>query len=157
MSTTTPDFPTLLAQARIAALRALTDILATSKDPKEIRHAATAILRIKDPKPSPPPRRAPPAPDAPPSPYPNIPAPVDPLPPTPQPLPRIRLPRMAPTDIAATIDLTRDVEDDFADLLNIDLPLLPPPFRRTRRRRTRATHFSTAAPNAPPGPTLLPT
>ncbi len=154
MSTTTPDFPTLLAQARIAALRALTDILATSKDPKEIRHAATAILRIKDPKPSPPPR---PAPDAPPSPYPNIPAPVDPLPPTPQPLPRIRLPRMAPTDIAATIDLTRDVEDDFADLLNIDLPLLPPPFRRTRRRRTRATHFSTAAPNAPPGPTLLPT
>ena len=30
MSITTPDFAALLAEARIAALRALTDILATS-------------------------------------------------------------------------------------------------------------------------------
>jgi hypothetical protein len=49
------DYPALIAAARIAAIRALTDILATSDDPTERRHAATAILRAPEPEaPAPP-------------------------------------------------------------------------------------------------------
>lgn len=43
-------YATLLESARIAALEALTDILKTSDDPTERRHAATAILRAPQPK-----------------------------------------------------------------------------------------------------------
>jgi hypothetical protein len=52
-----------LAQARLAAIKALTDILATSDDPTERRLAATAILRIPDPEPPPAPPRHAPEPD----------------------------------------------------------------------------------------------
>ena len=64
MSTATADSPaqtysTILAEARIAALRALTDILNTSEDPVERRHAATTILRLPEPEPAPPPKPVP--------------------------------------------------------------------------------------------------
>ncbi|HVU62357.1 MAG TPA: hypothetical protein VHC70_00160 [Phycisphaerales bacterium] len=49
-SAATTDYPALLAQLRIAALRALADIMATSDDPTEKRLAATAILRAPEPE-----------------------------------------------------------------------------------------------------------
>jgi hypothetical protein len=44
-----PDYPTLLAAARLAALHTLADILLTSDDTAERRRAATTILRLPDP------------------------------------------------------------------------------------------------------------
>lgn len=60
--TAAPDqsYAAVFAEARIAALHALTDILATSDDPVERRHAATTILRLPHPEPNPTPL-APPA------------------------------------------------------------------------------------------------
>jgi hypothetical protein len=43
-------YAAILADARIAALRALADILASSDDPTEKRLAATAILRLPEPE-----------------------------------------------------------------------------------------------------------
>jgi hypothetical protein len=47
--TPSPAYAQLLAELRIAALQALGDILKDSDDPKEKRHAATAILRAPEP------------------------------------------------------------------------------------------------------------
>ena len=46
---TSQTYAATLEAARIAALNALTDILRTSDDPTERRHAATAILRAPEP------------------------------------------------------------------------------------------------------------
>jgi hypothetical protein len=151
MSITTPDFAALLAEARIAALRALTDILATSKDPQEIRRAAIAILRTPDPKPSATPRTGHRRAEAPPPRQPSdTPAKDDPTPPPSWTLPGAHVPSIEPGAIAATIDPVLDLENDLEDLLNIDLPQLSPLLRQTRRRRASARQLSVAAGAGPP-------